>query len=80
MTELKACPFCGDDHYLRTVYYDYDDRGISWLTDRHPDDREVREMADEIMHCRVICLDCDAMVDSLTILTLAEKWNRRVGE
>ena len=80
MTELKPCPFCGDDYYLRTVYYDYDDDVIDFLTDKAPDDRDVREMGDEIMHCRVICMGCGGMMDTLTILTLAEKWNRRVKE
>ena len=78
MVELKPCPFCGSGDYLRTVYYDYDDDAISWLTDKHPDDRDVREMADAIMHCRVICMDCGGMMDTLTILNLVAKWNRRV--
>lgn len=77
---LKPCPFCGADDYLRIVYYDYDDDAIGWLTDKHPDDRDVREMAGDIMHCRVICMDCGGMMDALTILNLAEKWNRRVKE
>lgn len=78
--KLEPCPFCGDDEYwLRTVYYGYDDHGIGWLTDRHPDDTEVREMADEIMHCRVICLGCGGMMDTISPHDLARSWNRRAN-
>lgn len=79
MNKLEPCPFCGDDYYLRTVYYDYGDDAISWLTDKYPDDRDVREMADEIMHCRVICMDCAASVNSFTVSDLVAKWNRRAN-
>lgn len=79
MTDLKPCPFCGNRHDLRILYFGYDDSPIGWLTDRLPDDADVGEMADEIMHCRAICMGCGAMVDALTTPALAERWNRRAN-
>lgn len=43
-------------------------------------DAEQFVMFHEIMHCRVICMNCGGMMDALTILNLVAKWNRRVNK
>lgn len=77
MTELKPCPFCGDDE-PRIVYQDYDGEPIHTLTDVPPE--RVKWMEDKIMKCSVVCMCCGGTMRVYSPSILVEEWNRRVYE
>ena len=77
MTELKPCPFCGDDE-PRIVYQDYDGEPIHTLTDVPP--RLVRDMKEVIMKYSIVCMNCGCSMRVYNPDILIEDWNRRAYE
>lgn len=79
MTDLKPCPFCGEENPA-IMYFDFEGRPISWLQDKLPE--SITEGRDEIECCRILCLGrwCGCRILSYYPDTIVESWNRRVKE